>query len=348
MNMMLIDVPAPAAIDAAIDDATLVDRLQALAACEREARADFIVHLAAFDERRLYLAAGYPSLFAWLVEHLHLPKASAFRRVTAARLHARMPAVASYLREGRLSLVKLCLLKDVLDPKNCLALLEQAAAMSENEVENLATILDPARKTAPPRDSIRPLPPPPPATPHDLFAPRSPPPATAAAPPAAAPPPAPTEPPPLRHLVKMTVGGSFMALLDEVRAETSHTHPGASLEVLLAECMKQALASWPKKRRAATGRPRATGGKKSISRTIPAQVRRVVWERDEGRCTFVSDDGHRCSATRRLQLHHDLAYSRGGPATVENIRLLCAMHNDFMARADFGDRHMDQFTRGAR
>ena len=336
--MMLIDCPAPASCDPSTDDATLVARLTALAKEEREARADFIVYLAVFDQRRLYATAGYPSLFAWLTDHLHLSKASAFRRVTAARLHARMPAVAAYLREGRLSLAKLCLLKDVLEPASCLALLERAASMSEKEVEELATILDPRRLAAPPRDSIRPLPP----APLPLLGCPAPP---ASSPPPSPPPspPAPSRPLPMRHVIKMTVGPEFMALLEEVRRELSHAHGGASLETLLAESMKRALRAWRLHSRGATDRPRAAR-ELPFSRTIPAHVRRAVWARDEGRCTFVSDDGHRCSATHRLQLHHHRPYAHGGEATVSNIRIMCAVHNDLLARADFGGEHMKQFT----
>src|SRR3990172_1292883 len=153
--MMLIDLPGLRVPDGT-DDQALVSRTTALAAREREARADFIVHLAELDRRRLYLSAGFPSLFAWLTDHLRFSRASAFRRVTAARLHARMPAVGAYLREGRLSLTKLCLLREVLEPESFLALLNQAASMTEKEVEELAVILGPRRATVP-RDSIRPL-----------------------------------------------------------------------------------------------------------------------------------------------------------------------------------------------
>jgi 5-methylcytosine-specific restriction endonuclease McrA len=72
-----------------------------------------------------------------------------------------------------------------------------------------------------------------------------------------------------------------------------------------------------------------------------------VWERDQGRCTFVSDDGRRCDATQRLELHHEIPFARGGPATVANVRLACKGHNDLLARRAYGDQHMDQFTRAA-
>ena len=74
------------------------------------------------------------------------------RGSTAAALCRRMPMVAVYLHEGRISLTKLCHLKDSLAPENCLALLEQAASMTEREVEVLAAQLHPeAARTAPDR-----------------------------------------------------------------------------------------------------------------------------------------------------------------------------------------------------
>jgi 5-methylcytosine-specific restriction endonuclease McrA len=150
----------------------------------------------------------------------------------------------------------------------------------------------------------------------------------------------------VHHIIKMTVGPDFMRLLDEVRAALSHSHPGASLDVLLGECMKLALATRHARARAETLRPRETASPTPrSSRYIPAPVRREVWRRDDARCTFVSDDGTRCPATRRLEIHHELALGKGGPTATSNCRLMCKGHNDLMARRDFGDSHMDRFTR---
>jgi len=347
---MLIEVPAPTPVDPDTDDAALLERVVALAQEERAKRADFILSLAAVEEKRLHLRAGFPSLFAWLTDRLHFSRASAFRRVTAAHLCRRMPAVAAYLREGRLSLTKLCYLKDSLDPENCLALLEHAASMTEREVEILAAQLHPDAVARAPRDSIKPLapspPPAPPAPPPpqpDLFsAPSSPSPV----PPPPVPPPVPAAPPPVRHLVKMTVGPDFLKLLDDVRDALGHSHPGASLEVLLAECMKIALASRHARSRGHTSRPRTVSDEEaaSSSRHVPAPLRRELWRRDGARCTFVADDGTRCSATRRLEVHHDVPFALGGPTDTAHCRLLCKAHNHLLARRDFGDEHMDRFT----
>jgi 5-methylcytosine-specific restriction endonuclease McrA len=71
------------------------------------------------------------------------------------------------------------------------------------------------------------------------------------------------------------------------------------------------------------------------SRCIPAAVKRAVWLRDLGRCTFVGTDGRRCSERAFLQFHHVHPYAVGGEPTVENIRLRCGPHNRYEARQYF-------------
>ncbi|HEY6865810.1 MAG TPA: HNH endonuclease, partial [Candidatus Eisenbacteria bacterium] len=69
---------------------------------------------------------------------------------------------------------------------------------------------------------------------------------------------------------------------------------------------------------------------------IPAEVKREVWERDRGRCTFVSAAGRRCAARTRLEFDHVEPVARGGQATVSGIRLRCRAHNQYAAECAFG------------
>ena len=64
-----------------LSDATLIDAVGRLAARERQATVDFLVHLAEFDARRLYAAAAMPSTFAYCLEVLHLSEDAAFNRM---------------------------------------------------------------------------------------------------------------------------------------------------------------------------------------------------------------------------------------------------------------------------
>jgi 5-methylcytosine-specific restriction endonuclease McrA len=72
------------------------------------------------------------------------------------------------------------------------------------------------------------------------------------------------------------------------------------------------------------------------SRYIPANVRRVVWQRDEGQCTFVSEEGRRCASRHFLQMDHVTPFALGGGAFVSNLRLRCAAHNTLHAEYSFG------------
>jgi hypothetical protein len=61
-----------------------------------------------------------------------------------------------------------------------------------------------------------------------------------------------------------------------------------------------------------------------------------VWERDDGRCAYVSPQGRRCDERAFLEFHHDQPYALRGEATVDNIALRCRRHNEYEATLVFG------------
>jgi hypothetical protein len=71
-------------------------------------------------------------------------------------------------------------------------------------------------------------------------------------------------------------------------------------------------------------------------RAIPAPLRRALWARDEGQCTYVSAAGRRCPATRRIEFHHRNLFARGGEATYDNLCLRCRPHNQYEAEQELG------------
>jgi hypothetical protein len=77
------------------------------------------------------------------------------------------------------------------------------------------------------------------------------------------------------------------------------------------------------------------------SRYVPARVRRAVLARDGNQCTFVDGKtGHRCGERRFLELEHIEPHALGGPATAENLRIVCSAHNALLARRAFGERYV--------
>ena len=69
------------------------------------------------------------------------------------------------------------------------------------------------------------------------------------------------------------------------------------------------------------------------SRYIPAPVRREVWRRDGGCCSFVDPhSGRRCGSRFLLELDHIVPFALGGSAEPANLRLHCSAHHRFRHR----------------
>ena len=67
---------------------------------------------------------------------------------------------------------------------------------------------------------------------------------------------------------------------------------------------------------------------KKISRYIPSHLRKYVWERDAGQCTYIHQETkRRCASKHLLQIDHIQPFALGGRTEKENLRLLCAGHN---------------------
>ena len=92
-----------------------MDEVAQLARSERRTTVALIAHLAELDARRLYLRAGYPSLFVYCTQVLRLSEGGAYNRIEAARLARRFPAALDLLAQGLLNLGTLRLLGCALD-----------------------------------------------------------------------------------------------------------------------------------------------------------------------------------------------------------------------------------------
>jgi hypothetical protein len=168
-------------------------------------------------------------------------------------------------------------------------------------------------------------------------------------PPHPPPAPAPAEPrasfepltPDLQRL-HMTVSKQFLDKLEAARRGQGHAQPGASAEKVIEAALDLLLAQQAK-RRAEVKQPRIHPRPSKTSH-IPAAVRREVWSRDDGKCTWPLDSGGICGSTTRLEIDHVVPRGRGGPSTVDGCRLLCAFHNQLAARQVYGDDWMDKFT----
>lgn len=122
--------------------------------------------------------------------------------------------------------------------------------------------------------------------------------------------------------------------------------PGRDLAEVMEAAVTEKLERLEAKRYGKTNKPRRSLEDADTSpgaRGIAAPVKRSVWARDRGQCTFISSTGKRCPERDRLEFHHDEPYALGGDRSPANIRLLCRAHNAYLAEKDFGKAKMDSF-----
>ena len=145
----------------ALSSPELLAALDRVAAQGRELTADLVALLAECDERKLYAQEGYASLFEFCVQRLRLSESQAYHRIQAARAARRFPLVVERLRDGRVTLTAVALLREHLTEANHREVLDWAEGRRKREVEEFVRALDPRpdvptslRRLAPPRAAV--------------------------------------------------------------------------------------------------------------------------------------------------------------------------------------------------
>lgn len=318
-----------------LSDQQLLEETLRLSTQERAATARLIGALAELDARRLYLALGYSSLFAYCTRRLHFSEHAALNRIEAARAARAFPIIVERIAEAALSLTAIRLLRPVLTHDNHRDVLDSARHKTTKEVELLVATLQPK---PPVPSAIRKLP-----AIEPGLAPEAP-----AAHSALTPSPAPQapSPPSRRPLVKplsaesyrlqITMSRDTHDKLRKAQALMRHRVPNGDPAEIFDRALDALLRDVEKTKCAHVDRPRQTRPGGNNSRHIPSQVKREVWKRDGARCVFESADGRRCGETSFLEYHHVVPYARGGTTFVDNLELRCRAHNAYEAERDFG------------
>jgi DNA-directed RNA polymerase subunit RPC12/RpoP len=143
---------------------------------------------------------------------------------------------------------------------------------------------------------------------------------------------------PDRYRLQLTIGGATLEKLRLAQDMLRHAIPSGDEAAVLDRALTVLLADLARARFAATNRPGPGQAPTPGSRHIPADVKRVVWLRDLGRCAFVGTGGHRCNERAFVEFHHLRPYAVGGEATPDNIQLRCRRHNGYESRTFFSGR----------
>jgi hypothetical protein len=328
-----------------LSDQDLLAHLQLAAQAERRATAHLVALLIELDQRRLYLAEGFPSLFAYCTDALQLSEPAAYNRIEVARAARRFPIILDGLAAGELTLASIKLLAPHLTPDNHRDVLSRARHKSKREVEVLVAALHP-RPDVP--SVIRKLPasrkatPPAPQSKERVVgveagatAPVEPPPAIR--------PPRPAEVTPLtpeRYKIQFTVSRQTHHKLRRAQDLLRHAVPTGDPAIIFDRALTLLLTQLERSKTGATTRPRPAGPGtsrrgKTASRHVPAATKRIVSQRDGGRCAFIGPQG-RCTATAFLEYHHVVPFAAGGETTANNLELRCRAHNQYEADRYFG------------
>jgi hypothetical protein len=313
-----------------LTDSALLHDLKSLVSQERTTAAVLIAHLAEVDARRLYAPAGYPSMFEWCVAELHLSEDAAYKRIRVARTARQFPAIYDLLASGRLHMTAVMVLTPYLTERNADDLLVAATHVSKAQIERMLAERFPQPDLPAAIEAIAS-----PMTPSQL-APEPVKFSTTEQPaPASEPRPRVTPVAPQRFTVQFTMDQEAHDDLLYAQALLGHAVPSGDPAQVIARALKALVAQLEKRKFAKTDRPRPCRPSDD-SRNVPADVKRTVWERDGGRCTFVGENGHRCEARTRLEFDHAEPVASGGSATVGNLRLRCRAHNQYAAEQAFG------------
>ncbi len=268
----------------------------ALAVRERNLTLEVLQHLQEIEDRRLHLDRGYGSLYDYAIKELKYSEGAAYRRIQAMRLLRQVPEVGEKISQGELNLTSVAKV--------------QTAFRKEGEEKKKQILEEIQGKNS--KEVDRHL-----SQWHEV-----------------------TKKEHARWLnvdcVQLTVllkRPSFEGLND-LKAIKSHTHK--TFSEVLEDLIHLGQEKWNPLQRTANSQ-RVRSASTPDRRYIPSAVRSEVWKRDQGQCTFTHPaSGQRCGARHYLQVDHILPVALGGKSDMENLRLLCAQHNQHRAKKTFG------------
>lgn len=290
-----------------LTDEELLGRLERFADDERERLAAFLACLGEADRRNVPVKMGYSSTFDYCVRKLKLSEDESYRRIHAARAMTSRPELLSAMKGGYLSLSAVSKIAPHVDRVDAPEIISRAEGKTTRELEDMLAPLTPE---SPKRDRIRTV-------------------AVEAANEGDA------GAPEVLKRVEFSFHGSpaLRESIERAKDLLAHKFPFGEMEHVLFEVVEYYLEKHDPQTTLSLGRIVPVKGSSSIAAT----VRRAVWARDGGRCTYVGPDGILCQTRRMLEIDHRIPRALGGLDTVENLRLLCRPHNDAERRRVLGE-----------
>jgi hypothetical protein len=353
-----------------LSDAELLDSTHRHVQRGHEVDADLLLHLVEIDARRLWAERAFSSMISFCTKELGFSEDVACNRIGAARLVQRFPRVLDFVRAGRIHLTGLRLLETHLTEANCEEVLAAAEGKSKRDIEELVARLAPKPPVPP---TIRKLPARAAVAANVPAAPAGPVTETAALPlalaeqasasaPMEALPVPPSEPPLRRPTVKplsaetfavsFTADRALKAKLEQAEELMRHRVGRGNLVAFIERALDPLITDVKKERFGVGRRPRSNAAdaeqRVAVTRHVPVAIRREVYERDEGQCAYVSEQGRRCEEKGWLELEHTAGFALTGRHAVGAMKVLCRTHNQLSAEKLYGRTFMEARRRGIR
>jgi hypothetical protein len=324
-----------------LSDAELEFQIRAAVTEENKAKTRVLHLLAEVERRRLY-SKEYPSLFEYCVRVLKYSSGAAQRRIDTMRAMKLIPEIEEKLISGELNLTSVSQAQSFFRHE---AKQEKPYSLQEKKIlleklenkstrECIETLISISPNTVP-QEKRREL------TPHK------------------------TE-------LKLTLDKKIVEKLDRLKALMSHRNPHMTDGELIDELVDMALQKLdPSLKQIKVKSPlqpksaeilnekislpapevketeQVVGGNVSKgssvktatpSRYVPAPLKRAIWMRDQGRCSFKD-----CGSRYFLEIDHIKPMTLGGTTELPNLRLLCRAHNQRAAIESLGFKRMDKF-----
>ena len=322
-----------------VESRELHSRVVAALAVECGGKADVIGLLGEIVARRTFVPEGFADPRDYCVRALRMSADQAVRRLRAARTAHQFPSLLPAIADGRLGVTAVNTLGPHLSAENCDELVALAAGKTIEELERALRARQ-APAPAPVLERVADCGSPVVADASVEMVPQAPAPAGSDVPLEMAQPTEPVFEAPAPVVRRVAITAAVLEKLESAKALLSHVTRDEC--TVLERALDTLIAKLQAKKFGKTERPRAARARRASgdSRHIPAHVRREVFERDGGRCTFVGDHGHRCETRDLLQFDDIVPRARGGKPTVDNLRLRCRAHNQLEAERVFGTEFM--------
>ena len=329
----------------------LLNQTRTLVSEERKLTTRILLHLREIEDRRLFAQRGYPSLFEMCVRELGYSEATAQRRISAMRLLRELPEIEKKLESGELKIGQVSLVQGFLRAEKReqgrayslqekRELISRIEGKSTRETERALAVISPQsagikereRAVSATETEIRFI------ADERLLA-------------------------KLKRLQelgahRLAPGSRYSDLIDWLAdlglAKLEPANPSPARNQSLVSAIPSLAAVNPSSARSNPNsaldhhvKPTVSVNKNdredlapkraikaaSHSRYIPIGVKRQVWVRDRGCCTFSdAQTGRRCDSRTLIQIDHIEPFALGGRSDdPANLRLLCFHHNQLEA-----------------